>query len=152
MYKLFIFILLLGSYVLADDVQTLPYETSIRSVQSIQQDAIMYGTGNKDVYVFIDPWCRYSRKFISMVSSNPVMLSKYRYHLYLYGIPRLHSENAIAAVYRAEQPLKTLLNIMIDDNNITAPLTPTVEAKISAIKAVAQQINVNKRPYLIIEK
>lgn len=152
MYKLFIFILLLGSYVLADDLKTVPYETNIRSVQSIQQNAILYGTGNKDVYVFIDPWCRYSRKFISMVSSNPVMLSKYRYHLFLYEIPRLHSQNAIAAVYRAEKPLKTLLRIMIDDNNITAPLTPLVEAKISAIKAVAQQINVNKRPFLIIEK
>lgn len=152
MYKVFIFTLLLGSFVLADDLKTLPYETSIKSVQSIQQDAIIYGTGDRDVYVFIDPWCRYSRKFISMVSTNPAMLAKYRYHLYLYGIPRLHSQNAIAAVYRAKKPLKTLLSIMLNDDKTEVALTPLVEAKISAIKTVAQKLNVNKRPFLIIKK
>lgn len=152
MYKLFIFTMLLGSFVLADDLRTLPYETNIKSVRSIQQDAIIYGSGNRDVYVFIDPWCRYSRKFISMIATNPAMLEKYRYHLYLYGIPRLHSQNAIAAVYRAEKPLKTLLNIMLNDDKTELPLTPRIEAKISAIKTVAQKLNVNKRPFLIIEK
>lgn len=152
MYRLFIFTLLFTSYILADELKTVPYETNIKSVRSIQQDAILYGEGNKDVYVFIDPWCQYSRKFISMVTDNPVMLAKYRYHLYLYGIPRLHSQNAIAAVYRAKDPLKRLLKIMIYDDKTTAPLTPLVQAKISAIKTIAGQLNVNKRPFLIIEK
>lgn len=152
MYKLFIFTLLLGSYVFANDLKTASYETNIKSVRSIQQDAIVYGSGDKNVYVFIDPWCHYSRKFISMIANNPAMLVKYRYHLYLYGIPRLHSQNAIAAVYEAKEPLKTLLGIMIDDDNTTAPSTSEVEAKLSAIKAIAQQLNVNKRPFLIIEK
>ena len=152
MFRLFIFTLLFGSFVLANDLKQLPYEAGIRSVHSISQDAILYGSGGRDVYLFIDPWCRYSRKFISMVSSNPVMLSKYRYHIYLYEIPRLHSQNAISAVYRAKEPLKTLLKIMIEDDKITAPMTPEVEAKISAIKTVARQLNVDKRPFLIIER
>ena len=152
MYKLFIFALLLGTSLLANDLKTLQYETSIKSVQSIQQDAIIYGSGDRNVYVFIDPWCRYSRKFISMVTNNHTMLTKYKYHLYLYGIPRLHSQNAIAAVYRAKRPLKTLLKIMIEDDKTTSPLTSKVEAKISAIKTVAQQLKVNKRPFLIIQK
>ena len=152
MYKQLIFTLLFGSYVLANELETLSYETNIKSVQSIKQDAIIYGWGNRDVYVFIDPLCRYSRKFISMVTKNHVMLAKYRYHLYLYGIPRLHSQNAIAAVYTAKEPLKTLLNIMLKDDKTTVPLTPGVEAKSFAIKAVATQLNVNKRPFLIIEK
>jgi len=152
MYKLFIFTLLFCSYILADELKTVPYETNIKSVQSIQQDAIIYGSGDHNVYVFIDPWCQYSRKFISMVTNNPVMLAKYRYHLYLYGIPRLHSQNAIAAVYRAKDPLKRLLKIMIHDDKTTAPLTPLVQAKISAIKTIAGQLHVNKRPFLIIEK
>ncbi|MBU0631358.1 hypothetical protein KKA17_01815 [bacterium] len=152
MYKLFIFTLLLGSCVLANELKPLPYEANIRSVRSIGQDAIVYGSGDHNVYVFIDPLCQYSRKFISMVSNNPLMLAKYRYHLYLYGIPRLHSQNAIAAVYSAKDPLKTLLSIMIDDNKTTAPVTPQIEAKVSAIKAIALQLNVNKRPFLILEK
>jgi protein-disulfide isomerase len=152
MYKLFIFALLLSTSLLANDLKTLQYKTSIKSVQSIQQDAIIYGSGDRNVYVFIDPWCRYSRKFISMVTNNHTMLTKYKYHLYLYGIPRLHSQNAIAAVYRAKRPLKTLLKIMIEDDKTTSPLTSKVKAKISAIKTVAQQLKVNKRPFLIIEK
>jgi hypothetical protein len=152
MYKLLILTLLFGSYVLANDLKEFQYATNITSVQSIQQDAIMYGSGNRDVYVFIDPLCPYSRKFISMITDNPVMLAKYRYHLYLYEIPRLHSQNAIAAVYRTKEPLKTLLNIMIHDDKTTMPLTPQVEAKTSDIKTIAQQLNVNKRPFLIIKK
>ena len=152
MYKLFIFTLLLSANLFANDLKTLQYETSIKSVQSIQQDAIIYGSGERNVYVFIDPWCRYSRKFIAMVTNNHTMLTKYKYHLYLYEIPRLHSQNAIAAVYRAKKPLETLLKIMIEDDKTTSPLTSKVEAKISAIKTVAQQLKVNKRPFLIIEK
>lgn len=152
MYKLFIFTLLFSSYLLANDLKPLPYDTNIKYAQSIRQDAIVYGTGSRNVYVFIDPWCKYSRKFISMVSKNPLMLTKYRYHLYLYGIPRLHSQNAIAAVYRAKEPLKTLLKIMLNDDKATASLTPKVNSKVSAIKSVAHQLNVNKRPFLIIEK
>lgn len=152
MYKLFIFTLLFSSCVLANESKTLQYETNIKSVQSIQKDAIIYGSGDRDVYVFIDPLCPYSRKFISMISKNPLMLSKYQYHLYLYGIPRLHSQNAIAAVYRAKEPLKTLLNIMLDDDKTTSSLTIRVKEKVSAIKTAAKKLNVNKRPFLIIEK
>lgn len=152
MYKLFIFTLLFNSCILAGDLKTLQYETNIKSVQSIQHDAIMYGSGNREVYVFIDPLCPFSRKFISMVSNNPVMLEKYRYHLYLYAIPRLHSQKTIAAVYRAHKPLETLLKIMLDNDKTTADLTPEVKAKMSDIKTIAQQLNVNKRPFLIIKK
>ena len=152
MIKLLLFTILFGSYVFANELKTLPYETNIQLVKSIKQDAIIYGGGSKDVYVFIDPWCKYSRKFISLVSNNPIMLAKYRYHLYLYGIPRLHSQNAIAAVYRAKEPLQVLLNIMLHDDKSTATLTPQITAKLSAIKTAAQQLNVNKRPFLIIEK
>lgn len=152
MYKLLILTLLFGSYLLASNIKVLPYETNIKSVQSILQDEIIYGSGNRNIYVFIDPWCRYSRKFITLVSKNPVMLKKYRYHLYLYGIPRLHSQNAIAAVYRAKDPLTTLLKIMLYDDKTTATITPEVKLRVSEIQTVAKQLHVNKRPFLIIEK
>lgn len=152
MFKLLFLTILFGSSLLTDDLKILPYEADIKSVQSIQKDEIIYGSGSRNVYVFIDPWCRYSRKFISLVSKNSEMLSKYRYHLYLYGIPRLHSQNAISAVYRAKEPLTTLLKIMLHDDNTTAAITPKVKLRVSEIQRVAKQLNVNKRPFLIIEK
>lgn len=152
MFKLLLFTILFGIYVFADETKSFPYATNIKSVQSIQKDGIIYGSGSRDVYVFIDPWCRYSRKFITLVSKNPKMLTKYRYHLYLYGIPRLHSQNAIAAVYRAKKPLETLLKIMIHDDNTTKPIISEVRVKVSKIKTVAKKLHVNKRPFLIIKK
>lgn len=155
MYKIFLLTLLLNCFLFADNEsmsQKLSYDEQIQLVHSIQNEAIVYGHGQQKVYVFIDPLCRYSRKFITMISENKAMLSKYRYYLYLYGIPRLHSQNAIAAVYTAKDPLETLLEIMIYDDNAVAPLNQTVQRKIDTITTVAKQLDVNKRPFLIIEK
>ena len=62
--------------------QNLSYEALVSLLQTIHNDAIVLGNGGKTVYVFIDPLCPHSRKFITMVSKNPTMLSKYQYHLH----------------------------------------------------------------------
>ncbi|MDH4945106.1 hypothetical protein [Sulfurimonas sp. C5] len=155
MYKTILLTLLLNCFLFASDVdltQKLSYNTQIQLAHAIQKEAIVYGSGQQKVYVFIDPWCRYSRKFITMVSSNKEMLSKYRYYLYLYGIPRLHSQNAIAAVYNAKKPLSTLLNIMLHDDKTVMPLNTNIQNKINTIANTAKELHVNKRPFLIIEK
>lgn len=156
MHKILILTLLLQCLSFAGDLplkKELPYNEQIQLLQSIQEEAIIYGSGKQNVYVFIDPWCRYSKKFIAMITENKTMLSKYKYYLYLYGIPRHHSQNAIAAIFRAEDPLETLLDIMLyDDHSIVSPINADVQKKADAITAVAQKLNVDKRPFLIIEK
>lgn len=128
------------------------YADQLKSLKSIEDKAFVYGLGEKKVYLFIDPWCKYSRKFVSLVSKNPKMLSKYRYYIYLYGIPRLHSKKAIAAVYQSKDPLKTLLDIMLHDDHQTEPVTKATENKIDVIANVAQTLHIHKRPFIIIEK
>ncbi|QOP40694.1 hypothetical protein [Sulfurimonas marina] len=155
MFKTVILTILLALYLNASEVQhnsSPSYETSISLLKSIERDGLIYGKGKRLVYVFLDPLCPYSRKFISMVSQNPKMLLKYRYCIYLYSIPRLHSTDAVSAVYLSKKPIDTLLKIMIAKQTILATGTPLSKQRVQRIATVAKKMNVNKRPFLIIQK
>jgi len=130
----------------------LPYDVSVSLLQSINGDAILLGSGEKVLYVFIDPLCPHSRKFISLVYKNPKMLSKYQYHFFLYSIPRLKSTDVISAIYMSEDPLETLLNVMIDKKIFYDKGNEITKSKVNRIRAVAQEIDVYKRPYIFIVK
>lgn len=130
----------------------LSYDVSVPLLKSIHNDAIILGSGKKLLYVFIDPLCPHSRKFISMITKNPMMLSKYQYHLFLYSIPRLKSTDVVSAVYMSKNPIETLLNVMIDKKILYDKGNEITKAKIHRIRAVAQELNVYKRPYIFIVK
>lgn len=128
----------------------LPYDVSASLLQSIDSDTIILGSGEKVLYVFIDPLCPHSRKFVSMVSKNPKMLSKYQYRFLLYSIPRLKSTDVVSAVYMSKKTIETLLNVMIDKKILYDKGNDMTRAKVERISAVAQEINVYKRPYIFI--
>lgn len=156
MTKIFFLMIFLMTNVLFAGEQSahkhLSYDTSYKLLQSIENDAIILGEGEKIVYVFVDPLCPHSRKFITMVSQNRTMLSKYRYYIFLYSIPRLKSTDVVSAVYMSPKPTETLLQIMVDEKvNATKGDEATI-AKIAKIKEVAKEMDVYKRPYLIIKK
>ncbi|MCW8821649.1 MAG: hypothetical protein OQK45_05450 [Sulfurovum sp.] len=130
----------------------LSYNVSASLLQSIDSDAIILGSGKKLVYVFIDPLCPHSRKFITMVSQNPKMLSKYQYHLFLYSIPRMKSTDVVSAVYMSENPIETLLQIMVEDRVHYDKGNKMTKAKVDRIATVAEEIDVYKRPYIFIMK
>lgn len=154
MFKLTIPLLLLLTYINANsNLNTkLSYNENINLVHSAEKYGIKYGNGKQNVYVFVDPLCRYSRKFISMISEKPKMLSKYKYNIYLYEIPRLHSKKTISAIYNSEKPLKTLLEVMLDDKNVSAVPSSKTQNTINIISEVAQKLHVTKRPSIIVEK
>jgi len=130
----------------------LSYDASVSLLHSIHNDALVLGNGEKDVYVFIDPLCPHSRKFITMVSQNPTMLSKYQYHLFLYSIPRMKSTDVVSEIYRSEDPIKTLLETMVEGKVHDAKGDEMTKSKVNRIAAVAQEMDVNKRPYIFIIK
>ena len=154
MIKVIIFSLfLMGSVLLANDQREhkqLPYNQSLSLFQSIDDDAIIFGSGEKIIYVFIDPLCPYSRKFITMVSKNPIMTSKYQYHIFLYSIPRLKSTDVVSAVYMSPHPLETLLEIMVEDKLYSDKGSDKTSSIVDRIGNVAEQMDVYKRPYIFI--
>jgi hypothetical protein len=87
-----------------------------------------------------------------MVNKNTKMLSKYKYHLFLYSIPRLKSTDVVSAVYMSSNPIETLLEIMVEEKVYTEKGNKTTKAKVDRITTVAQEIDVYKRPYIYIMK
>lgn len=150
MFKSILFLIVFFSYINADT--KLSYNETISLVQSIQTNGIQYGDGDKNVYVFVDPLCPYSRKFISMISSKPKMLSKYKYTIYLYEIPRLHSADTIASIYSSKEPINLLLEVMLKDKKTFAQPNEKTKTTINSIVSVAQKLHIKKRPSIIVEK
>ena len=145
----------MGSLLFANEKKEhkhLPYEITASLLQTIHNDAIVLGSGEKHVYVFIDPLCPHSRKFMRMVSTNPKMLSKYQYHLFLYTIPRLKSTEVISAVYVSEDPIEALLSIMVEEKVQYAKGNKSTQTKVDKITLVAKEIDVYKRPFIFIVK
>lgn len=145
----------MGAVLCADEQKEhkhLPYDVSVSLLQSINGDALILGSGEKLLYVFIDPLCPHSRKFVTMVSKNPMMLSKYQYHFLLYSIPRMKSTDVVSAVYMSADPIETLLQIMIEDKVRYGKGNEMTKAKVNRIATVAKEIDVYKRPYIFIVK
>jgi hypothetical protein len=126
----------------------LTYDASVILLQSIDSDAIILGTGQKVLYVFIDPLCPHSRKFMSMVSKNPIMLSKYQYHILLYSIPRLKSTDVVSGIYMSDNPIKSLLEIMVENKKLDSKGNELTKEKVNRITVIAEEIGVYKRPYI----
>ena len=146
---------MIGSVLLADEQKEhkhLPYDVSFSLLKSIDSDALVLGSGDKILYVFIDPLCPHSRKFITMVSKNTKMLSKYQYHLFLYSIPRMKSTDVVSAVYMSPHAIETLLQIMVKEKVLYDKGNEITNARVDRIANVAQEIDVYKRPYIFIVK
>ena len=135
----------------AEDTQ----KQKIALMQPIEHHAIIYGEGERKVYVFVDPKCPHSRDFITMINENTKMRSIYRYYIFFYELKRFHSHNLIAAIYASSSPLQRTLEVMVGAKEIpteTIRNEPKIEAKIDDIARVADAIDISKRPYLIIVK
>lgn len=152
--KRIFFTLLLATLFLHAEVKEhvrLPYKTALSLLQKIQKNAIILGSGKTQVHVFVDPLCPHSRKFITMISRNETMLAKYKYYIYLYSIPRLHSEETVAAIYASKTPNESLLQVMVDDRPIPFRTNERVPTTVEDIAGVARKMDVYKRPYLFVE-
>lgn len=126
----------------------------IALIEPIEHQAMIYGDGEKKIYVFVDPKCPHSRDFISMLYENEKMRSVYRYYIFFYELKRFNSHNLIATIYSASEPMQKTLEVMVGGQEIpsTPRFDPKIEAKIDIIADVADKIGVSKRPYLIIVK
>jgi hypothetical protein len=87
-----------------------------------------------------------------MVSQNPLMLSKYRYHLLLYSIPRLKSTDVVSSIYQLKNPIETLLKTMVEKKILYTKANEMTKEKVNRIASVGKKIDVYKRPYLFIVK
>lgn len=134
--------------------QILLFAQNYSDLRSIDSKAILMGDGDTDIYVFVDPLCRFSRKFMVKVTQNKMMLRKYKYHIFLYELPKLHSTNTINYIYNSPKKLQTLLDVMLRGNKVKHLIKPTKTSikTVNDISNTAKKINVNKRPFIIINQ
>ena len=132
----------------------LPLSESLPILETIKGDALLMGTGERKVYLFVDPLCPHSQDFIELISSNEKLLLRNSYNIYLYTLKRLQSEKVVTAIYMSGDPLHSLIDVMIHKKKVTTEVKPNQDVlmKIAAIESVAQKLDVYKRPYLILTK
>jgi hypothetical protein len=157
LFILFLFCIVLYDGLLADDVmehKKLPLQQSLPIVQTIEKSALRMGTGPVKVYAFVDPLCPHSRNFVEMIAESEKMRKGYSYYFYLYSLPRMHSEAMVATIYESDNPVELLLDVMVRHKKVQVKkiTEKSVFQKIEAISAVAEKLDVYKRPYIIMVK
>ena len=90
-----------------------------------------------------------------MISESDRMQRRYHYYFFLYAHPMFKSGAVINAIYNAPVPKEAMLDYMLG----RAPLPklnrltpPAIHVKVTRIKAAAERIGVDKRPYLILDR
>ncbi|WP_345970520.1 hypothetical protein WCX72_01710 [Sulfurimonas sp. HSL1-6] len=122
---------------------------------AIKGDAIELGNGPTDVYAFIDPRCPHSRDFVGMITESDKMQRRYHYYFFLYAHPMFKSGAVINAIYNAPRPKEAMLDYMLRRSalpKLNRLTPPAIHVKVTRIRKAAEQIGVDKRPYLILDK
>lgn len=122
-------------------------------LESISKHAIKFGNGGtSDVYVFIDPLCKYSRELIKKIESNKMLQLTNSYYIMLYRLPRLESEKIMQYIHESDNPKQTLVDIMVDEEVIDLENFKAKENTIKALQEiteVAKTFDMTQRPYMI---
>lgn len=126
-----------------------PHET-LAALEKIKPYAIVFGEGTQEIHVFIDPYCPFAKKYLSLLlTKREQNFKENSYYFYLYKLKQKESKAAIQTILSAEDKREMLIEIMINDDFFIDE-NIGVEAKINAIADVAKKIGVNKRPYILV--
>ena len=122
-------------------------------LDSISQHAIRIGNGKtSNIYVFIDPLCRYSKKYIKDITLDEELQKENSYYIFLYRLPKFESEKLIQYIYQSQDAEEALEDIMIYEDEIDLDefkVTKKTLKIINDVASVAKKFNVDKRPYVI---
>jgi hypothetical protein len=157
MYKIFVAILIIlttSSLEAKQKQKTSPRET-LKLLNEIKEDAIVFGKGRKEIHSFIDPKCSMSQRYLQFIFKKKRKLFKrYTIYLYLYELKRKNSGNMIRNIFDSDYPETLLKSIMVNNyipfEEIEEELDDDdIEERVFRIEEVAEQIGVYKRPYII---
>jgi len=120
-------------------------------LQSIEKDAVQFGSGKTIVYVFIDPLCHNSQNYIELISTNKALQNDHTYYIFLQRLKKFNSDATINYIYEAKNPKKALLHIMMNNIKIKKDKqSERVKLKREKINAIALKTEMKRRPYLFI--
>jgi len=130
--------------------QLLSPKDTLLLLETVKEHAIVFGRGDQEVHVFIDPYCPFTQKYLALILENAQQkFKKNTYYFYLYKLKNGDSTEAIQTIMSADNKKEMLIAITIEDDFFIDE-NIGVEAKIRAIADVAKKIGVNKRPYILV--
>ncbi len=122
-------------------------------VDSISKYAIRIGSGPTRIYTFVDPLCSKSQLFIDLISKRKDLQIKNSYYIFLYRLPKFHSDTYIQYIYQSADRLEALKDIMIyEDYDLLESFKvkkETLEITHNIAKT-AKGLKMKRRPYLLI--
>lgn len=122
-------------------------------LESIAKHAIKFGTGNaSNVYVFVDPLCKYSRELIKKIEANKMLQLSNTYYVFLYRLPRLDSEKTMQYILESANPKQTIVEIMVDEEIVEVEDFEAKERTVKALREIAEvaaTLDMTQRPYMI---
>ncbi len=132
----------------------LSIEKALPILETIKKYAIHIGKGKSEIYVFVDPLCPHSRDFMDLIIHSKKMQSRYSYYIFMYELKRFNSLHVIESIYTCKDSLACIKKVMLEDMTLTkeANVSAKIQTKIDDIALKASELNVYKRPYLIINK
>jgi len=128
------------------------FENRQSMMDSISKHAIKIGTGQNKVYSFIDPLCEKSQAFIQLITSRVDLQKESTYYIFLYPLQRYASEFLIIHIYQSKNQLETLKEVMVyEDYDVNEQkITNKTKQILYDVKIIAQKINIQSRPYLLL--
>ena len=157
MIKIILLLLHLSLSVFAYDKVTIPNKglshESKKNLESISKYAIKIGTGTlHKTYIFIDPMCPFSKKYIAKLTKNKMAQALNSYYIFLYKLPKFKSNKVSQFIYQSKNKSDALKSIMIDNKNIDLNMTKEdkdIQALIDEIARVGEKLKVKQRPYIM---
>ncbi len=122
-------------------------------LETIKDKAIVLGSGDKEIHSFIDPLCRMSQRYLTLLyKRNKELFSDYTIYLYLHEIKSKKSKKHILNIMDAESEERMLRAIMLGKEEFVLMDIEDEQTQKSfdEIADVAKKIGVFKRPYIMI--
>ena len=119
---------------------------------SISQHAIRIGNGKLSrEYVFIDPMCKHSIKYIKLIMEDETLQKNNSYYIFLYRLPKFDSDELIQYIYQSKNIKSALREIMVEEAEVDLfDLEPSDETLkiIDEIAIVGKKLKVDHRPQM----
>lgn len=121
-------------------------------LESISEYAIRIGDGNLSTeYVFIDPMCRHSKKYIKIILQEKSLHEENSYYIFLYRLPKFDSDELIQYIYQSKDSKLALQEVMVDEKEIDLfdfEVTEETLKVINKIALIGKKLKVDHRPQM----
>jgi len=121
-------------------------------LDSISQHAIRIGDGRVSrEYVFIDPMCKHSKKYIKVIMEDESLQKENSYYIFLYRLEKFDSDELIQYMYQSENKKLALKEVMVAEKEVDLfdlePSENTLKI-IDEIAVVGKTLKVDHRPQM----